>query len=227
MSINNDIKKVYLKIQEFDDNYLEKLLERIVQFDYLYKFEEDDDKAVIVDEFIELLNKKIIADRGNKSKSLKDLTSVGIDKLFIKKFIEFSMYLVEDIIRSKILNELSDSEFKTKCEFVLNRMVLTQDYRYKEPKELLVGLEEFQSNQGFDSIMLLIESFKDVGAREILPDSLKVRLLETTDLNDSKVQIIIKLAEDNLEKLHLSSLYYSVQKYHKCIECENNQHETQ
>jgi len=201
------IREIYKRIQSFDSDILRRGIALLEDEAYPYKIVDNDDNNEYIDEIIDLVIELMVKNENDENSCEKQIVELGVDRVFASVLIGFSKHYSGIVISCMLLNTIDLEQYRELCLFLLRRVVLTNDFANRKPKELFDLVGELDRVKNISATNYLLNHMLAVSNRRILPDTLKRDLIENTKLNEEKIRILIDLIEENLNEMYQAALF--------------------
>ncbi len=171
----------------------------------------DDDKADFFD-FIQSVVGLIVESNDDKESVNKTLTSFGLDKIVIGTLCSFCKALAIPYLDAKLLSSMERENIRKVAEFILNKMLLFNDYMQIPFNEFL-KLTGFENAEMGNRVLHFIKGlYVDVSERKYSPDMLENKLRKEYGLSVKTTDEIVNLVKDNITEMHQAYMLNQINK---------------
>ena len=148
----------------------------------------------------------IVKTNDNKQKIEDILVAAGLDKIVIEALVEFCRPHAIPYFDAKIVSSLKKSNLKKTITFVINHVILCNDYQDHSKSEFitLTGLKEQDAYRVF---AFLKHHYEAVARRQISIESLSNILLHKFNIRSESVKEIISPILENHANMSISMLF--------------------
>lgn len=171
-------------------------------------------------DFINTIAEVVVQYDGKKEQVVDLLTKNGLDKIVTNLAFDYAIKIATKYLDAKMVKNLDENNFLETCNFIVNKMLLYSDhldYRFKDYFSITGFDDEDSARRVFRFLRSL---FLQVSSRRNSVSQLKEKLLKEYDLPAKMSEIIIKLAEDNLNELQQAYLLRQIRYLSNKIEVE-------